>query len=82
MSVKMFFHFVPVDNTIWTTFSPNDNVLVLWGIASANGALHCNDTMMVESVAEAWSVASLGFFVPELPWNQERWSNNEYFRNL
>jgi hypothetical protein len=43
----MFFHFVPVGNTICTTFSPEDNVLVLWGIASANG------TMIVESVADA-----------------------------
>jgi hypothetical protein len=48
----------------------------LWGIASAN------DMMMVESVAEAWSVASLGFFGPELPWNQEQRPNDEYFRNL
>jgi len=61
MSVKMFFHFVPVGNTICTTFSPDANVLVLWGIASANG------TIRVDNVAEAWSVASLGFFVPELP---------------
>ena len=41
-------------NTVGTTFSPKDNVLVLWDIASANG------TMMVENVVEAWSVASLG----------------------
>src|SRR5450631_4610078 len=46
MSVNMFFHFVPVGNTICTTFSPDDNVLVLWGIASANG------TMMVERSEE------------------------------
>jgi hypothetical protein len=69
----MFFHFVPVGNTIWTTFSHEDNVLVLWGIASANG------TMMVESVAKAWSVGSMGFFVPELPWNRDRRPNDEYF---
>ena len=61
MSVKMFFHFVHVGNIICTIFSLDANVLVLQGIASANG------TMMVDNVAEAWSVASLGFYVPELP---------------
>ena len=61
MSVNMFFHFVHVNNIIWTTFSPDDKVLVLCGIASAN------DTIMAGSVADAWSIASLGFFVPELP---------------
>ena len=70
MFIRMSFHFVPVGNIIWTIFSPDGNVLVLWGIESAKG------TMMVESVAEAWSVVSLGFFVPELPWNQERRPNN------
>jgi hypothetical protein len=43
----MLFYFVPVGNTIYTTFSHEDNIFVLWGIASAN------DMMMVESVAEA-----------------------------
>ena len=76
MSINMFFYFVPVGNTIWTIFSPDVNVLVLWGIASANG------TMMVDNVAKALSVASLGFFVPELPWNQERRPDEEYFRNV
>ena len=47
---------MPMDNTIWTTFSPEDNVLVLWETTSPNG------TMMMESVVEAWSVTYLGFF--------------------
>ena len=68
-SINIFFNFVPVGNTIWTTFSHDDNVLILWGIVSAK----C--TMMVESVAEAWSVASLDFFVSELQWNWVRWLN-------
>ena len=42
-------------------FFLHDNVLTLWDIAPDN------DTMMVDSVAEAWNVASLGFFMPELP---------------
>ena len=68
--------FVLVGNTIWKTFSPDGNVLILWGIASAK------DTMMVESVAEASSVAFQGFFVSELPCNEERQPNKEYFQNL
>ena len=75
ISVKMFFHFVPIGNAIWTIFSPDANVLVLWDIASANG------TMMVDNVVEAWSVASLGFFMPELPWTRERRPDKEYFWN-
>ena len=58
MSFKLFFHFVPMGNTIWRIFSPDDNVVVLCSIGSAN------DIMMVESIGEAWGVASLGFFVP------------------
>ena len=58
MSVKMVFHFVPVGNTISTTFSPDAKIIGFWDIASAN------DTMTVDKIADAWGVASLGFFVP------------------
>ena len=61
-----FFHFVHVGNFRYTTFSFNINGLVLWGITLAKG------TMMIERVAMACSVASLGLLVPKLPWNHER----------
>lgn len=49
MSVKMFSHFVPIGKTIWTISSPDDNILVLWGITPTKG------TMMIESVVVASS---------------------------
>ena len=62
----IFSHFVHVGNFIQTTFSLDINVIVLWGIALAKG------TMMIERVASAYSVASLGLLVPKVPWNHER----------
>lgn len=64
-SARMFFHFALVGKTIWTTFSSNVKVLVMWSIASAK------QTMIVDNVAAICSVAFLGFFIWKLPWNWE-----------
>lgn len=75
MFAKNVFYFVPNGKTIWTTFSLNDNVCLLWGIALAKGI------MIIDNVRVVCSVASLVYFIPKLPWNRERQSWDGCFWN-